>query len=819
MLTNYLKYGIFLITIFTHAAIANAATPVDISGPAGSGEFGKTITVLPNGNFVVTDSQYDSPGPISDVGAVHLFSGTTLINTMTGSKTGDQVGTEVVVLANGDYVVLSPSWNNGSANEAGAATLCSGITGCPAVVSTANSLVGTSPLDRVSAFGVTALPNGNYVVNSAFWNAERGAVTFCPTTGCTGAVTSLNSLYGPDLEDQIGVGGLVVLQNGNYVVASFLYHAIDYGAITLCDGASGCTGAVSAANSLVGTGEFEQIGAAGVVALTGGDYVVSSASWQNGPFSTVGAVMRCSGTTGCPAAFSSANSLTGTSNLDNVGFVFALTDGNYVVASSNWNGNRGAVTWCSGTAPCVGPVTTSNSLTGAAENHRIGSSLTIGQALPGGKYVISSPDWDGVAADVGAVTLCGPMGSGCTGMTVTAANSLTGSTANDNIGSSTLRVLSNGNFVVGSPNWDNGGAVNAGAATWCSGITGCAGMVVSTANSLYGTHTNDNVGQGGAVLTDGNYVVRSPNWNGAFQDVGAATHCNSSVGCTGAVSTANSLVGSQTDDRVSSGGIRSLPNGRYYVLSPAWDNGGILNAGAITNAGTSLVGTVDSSNSVVGLVANGGGRQNATYDPVTDNLIIGRPSENIVTFYRVSEPTPTPTPTTTPTPIPGDQDGDGVPDSTDNCPSVANPDQRDTDGDGVGDLCTAYQMQVGGQFVIGDLVSLSGGSTVNFWGPQWSQNNPMTGGAAPNAFKGFENGLAMPTCGQTWTSRPGNSSTPPPTVPEFMAVIVSSRVVKNGSVISGDVRRIVIVRTQPGYGPTPGKRGTGEVVAILCGAP
>jgi hypothetical protein len=34
-----------------------------------------------------------------------------------------------------------------------------------------------------------------------------------------------------------------------------------------------------------------------------------------------------------------------------------------------------------------------------------------------------------------------------------------------------------------------------------------------------------------------------------------------------------------------------------------------------------------------------------------------------------------------------DEDGDGVPDETDNCPKVANPDQADTDGDGVGNVC------------------------------------------------------------------------------------------------------------------------------------
>jgi hypothetical protein len=43
-----------------------------------------------------------------------------------------------------------------------------------------------------------------------------------------------------------------------------------------------------------------------------------------------------------------------------------------------------------------------------------------------------------------------------------------------------------------------------------------------------------------------------------------------------------------------------------------------------------------------------------------------------------------------------------------------------------------------------------------------------------------------------------------------MGVVVSSSVLQSGSAISGDVPKIVVIHTNPGYRPDPGSAGTGH---------
>ena len=98
-----------------------------------------------------------------------------------------------------------------------------------------------------------------------------------------------------------------------------------------------------------------------------------------------------------------------------------------------------------------------------------------------------------------------------------------------------------------------------------------------------------------------------------------------------------------------------------------------------------------------------------------------------------------------------------------------------------------------------------------------SKQNNVSGGSAPNGFKGFAD-VAPQTCGGggTWTSTGGNSAGAPKTVPSYMGVIASSSVRKSGNDVSGNVPYIVVVKTNPGYGSNPGADGTGTVVATYC---
>lgn len=433
----------------------------------------------------------------------------------------ERFGESVVVLVNGNYVVVDSGFD-GDGTDLGAAYLYDGST--DTVIST---LVGGKDGDRVGGLGVTGLPSGNFVVGSSA--GGDGAATWVNgNTGLNAEMSVANSLLGT------GFARPLVLPSGNFLLVNPSWGpgtSSDFGAVTWVNGNTGLSGEVTAANSLVGSSASDRIGGAltlvsvigGVRVLPSGNYLVNSPFWNNGATVDAGAVTWGNGNTGVSGEISSLNSLVGSSAFDQVGL----------------------------------------------------DNVTV---LTGGNYVVSSPRWDGVANDVGAVT----WGNGNTGVSgeVSAANSLVGSTAEDLVGSaigifnttsSRVVALENGHYVVGSPE-RNGLASDTGAATWGNGNIGVTGTVTN-ANSLVGTSPSDELGEHITPLSDGDYVVAVPNWDAvATSDVGAAAWANGFGASSGELTAANSLLGASTDDFLGAE-VFPLQGGRFSLGIPRWDEG------------------------------------------------------------------------------------------------------------------------------------------------------------------------------------------------------------------------------------------------------
>ncbi len=574
----YLFHGI------THALISSlkGSTHNDQVGSGG-------ITVLSNGNYVVSSptwDRYEAP----NAGAVTWGSGlsgvngyVSLSNSMVGTFANDQIGSGgIEELSNGNFVVLSPLRDRPDAADAGAVTWVNGAAGLAGEINLTNSLVGVRAGDQIGSGGIFELANGHYLVKSPFYDREGatnvGALTWVnATTGLSGVLSTSNSMIGTFANDQIGSGGIEELSNGNFVVLSPLRDRLDTpdaGAVTWVNGAAGLTGELTTANSLMGARAGDQIGSGGIFELANGHYLVKS------PF------------------------------YDREGAT-----------------NVGAITWVNATTGLVGEVNTSTSLVGRLSGDQIGSGGIF--QLANGNLVISSPSWDKVdAANAGAVTWM----NGASGRTgeVDVTNSMIGTFANDQIGSGGVVALGNGNFVVVSPLRDRWETADAGAVTWVNGAVGLSGEI-TISNSMLGTNPGDRIGSGGITqLTNGNFIISSPNrMREGVSNAGAVTWVNAATGMVGELTYQNSLVGTSIGDVVGSGGIVELSNGNYLVFSPQWDKWDAYNAGAVTwGSGTAGVsGIVGGYNSIVGGSSNALTTQ-YQIDSVNSRIIFAMPSDS-----------------------------------------------------------------------------------------------------------------------------------------------------------------------------------------------
>lgn len=588
---------------------ARAATAaVTIQGPPGSVAFGTDVVVLPNGNVVVTDPSFRLPDGTPAVGAVHLFRPDGhLVSTLTGDVANSRIGTFVIVLANGNYVVASPLWSSTGAAFAGAVTFGNAKTGVSGIVGARNSLVGSSAYDSVG--GVVPLVGGHYVVAVPNWDdgaiADAGAVVFCDgRTGTTGVVERTRPLVGSHAHDRVGES-VTPLPGGGYVVASPHWSngsATNAGAVTRGDGFAGTAGAVGPANSLVGARQDDQVGER-ITINPNGAYAIASPHWDADSAADAGVASFCAGQGACRGIVGPANSLIGSHAGDLIGSagITVLANGHYVVRSPSWgDGVRtrlGAATWVDGTVGAAGTVGVGNSLIGATQGDQVSSNGVL--ALANGNYAVSSQFWhNGAVESAGAVSF-GNGAAGTSGV-VGADNSLVGAARNDSVSFDV--ALANGNYVVFCSLCDVGGAADAGAVVLGDGEKGTFGPI-DAVNALVGSRAGDRVGASVQPLPNGHYVVHSPDWsNGVAVRVGAVTFVDGRAGVVGAVDATNSLVGSNALDSVGASGTRVLATGNYVVLAPSWRSGENAFAGAITlgDGRVGIHGEITPENSLVG---------------------------------------------------------------------------------------------------------------------------------------------------------------------------------------------------------------------------
>jgi len=535
------------------------------------------ITVLTNNNFIIT-SELDDENGIINAGSVMLVDGTTGLqigNTLTGETANDKLGQGgTIALANNNYVVVSPEDDENGQVNAGSVRLFDGSTG-----NQISLLVGDLANDDLGNFGVTALTNNNYVISSpndddaTNSNVDAGSVRL--VNGESGA--QINILVGETAGDRLGYGKITILANNNYVISSpydddETNSIVDAGSVKLVNGATG----IQIGNSLMGETLRDWLGFGGITVLANNNYVIAS-PYDNDETNSIvdaGSVKLVNGSNGelistlwgkagdTPAHFLKSSSIT------------ALRNNHYVIASPYDDvpgiTNAGSVKLMNGsTGTQIG-----SAIAGDEINDRIGSGGIT--TLANNNYVIASPlDDEGVITNAGSVRLM----DGSKGVQIGA--TLVGDIAEDQIGETSVTALANNNYVVASLFDDENDIVNAGSVRLMDGTSATTTDQISL---LSGDTKDDFLGfvgggnPGVIALANSDFVIASKKDDeNSLVDVGSIRLVN---GITGKQS-GDSLLGNTALDLAEAKVIESVSH-KYYILSlKLADNNGRVDSGLV----------------------------------------------------------------------------------------------------------------------------------------------------------------------------------------------------------------------------------------------
>lgn len=543
-----------------------------IYGDAADDELGRGgITVLGNNNFVITSPEDDEAG-IVDAGSVRLVDGNTGLQigaTLMGNTAGDKLGSSgITALGNGNFVITSPEDDDAGIVDAGSVRLVDGATGVPLGV----ALVGdvTDDLDGVDSSDIAVLDNGNFVV--AFPSDDVGGVVDAGSVrlidGATGVpigVTVVGDIEG----DQLG-SGVTVLGNNKFVIASSsdTEDGVDRGgSVRLVDGVTG----MQIGAPLKGDMPGDRLGGS-IAVLPNNNYVITSTSDDEGGVINAGSVRLVDGVTGVQIGATLAGDVAG----DRLGYarlrnIVALANNNFVVASQldDEGGiiNAGSVRLVSGvTGAQIGAT-----YAGDAEDDQLGRFGVI--ALANSNFIVALVDDDvGGVVDAGSVRLV----NGVTGaqMGITFAGDVEG----DQLGSGGIIALTNNNFVIASGADDVGGIVDAGSVRLINGATG-----EQIGTTLAGDVENDRLGGvplSGSIraLGNNNFVIASPEDDeGGVFNVGSVRLVNGATG----VQIGAPLIGEDRVDQLGDGRTTALRSNNFVTVSRHDDEGGVVDAGSV----------------------------------------------------------------------------------------------------------------------------------------------------------------------------------------------------------------------------------------------
>jgi hypothetical protein len=558
----------------------------------GAGDlFGKDIVVLGNGNIVVTDP-FDS-SVVANGGAVHLYDPVTqtLIASIYGDSANDNLGSDgIVELANNNYVIISSLDDEGGVGDAGSVRLMNGATGVQMGPTLAGDLAG----DQLGAGGVTALANGNYVVASPFDN--DGALLLAGSARLMNGTTAVQiaAIIGDSANDNVAFGGVVELDNGNYVVSSMFENVgpVTFaGTARLFNGTTGAQIGTTIAGDMIG----DSIGAGGVKPLVNGNYVILSPGDNENSVFQAGSMRLVDGATGAQIGATIAGDVP--SDKLGLGISAALSNGNFVFGSiqDDEGGNVDA-----------GSVRLIDGATGAQIAIYVGGpndQAGYPTALANGNYVIASPFADvGLVADAGSVRLM----NGTTGVQIGAA--IEGDVAGDQLGLGSVLALANNNYIISSITDDESGLVDAGSFILVDGTNG-----LQIGGTIAGDVAGDQLGFGTVnVLLNDNIALGSFLDNeGGILDAGSVRLIDGSTGA----QIGTTLAGDTAGDQIGNFDIVPLANSNYVVISSLDDEGGVVDAGSVrlvngatgVQIGSTVTGVVanDVSAATIGAAANG----------------------------------------------------------------------------------------------------------------------------------------------------------------------------------------------------------------------